>query len=70
MVQWLGIHPSTTGGMSLIPGQGTKILNAAGNGNNNKKKLSLKRENPILNIFIKLHHFLSLSSNRKCICRL
>ena len=41
MVQWLGVHPSTAGGMGLIPGQGTKILNAAGNGKK-KKKIKLK----------------------------
>ena len=29
MVQWLGLHASTVGGPGLIPGQGTKILQAA-----------------------------------------
>ena len=29
MVQWLGLHASTAGGMDSIPGQGTKILNAS-----------------------------------------
>ena len=28
MVQWLGLHASTAGGMGAIPGQGTKILYA------------------------------------------
>ena len=28
-VQWLGLHTSTAGGMGLIPGQGTKIPQAA-----------------------------------------
>ena len=28
MVQWLGLQPSTAGGPSSIPGQGTKILQA------------------------------------------
>ena len=28
-VQWLGLHASTAGGMSLIPGWGTKIRHAA-----------------------------------------
>ena len=42
MVQWLGVYLSTTGGTSLIPGQGTKILNAAGNGKKKKKKIKLK----------------------------
>ena len=27
-IQWLGLHASTAGGMGLIPGWGTKILNA------------------------------------------
>ena len=29
VVQWLGICASTAGGPGLIPGQGTKILQAA-----------------------------------------
>ena len=29
MVQWLGLHASTAGGMDSIPGQGTKILYAS-----------------------------------------
>ena len=28
MVQWLRLHASTAGGMGLIPGRGTKVLNA------------------------------------------
>ena len=28
VVQWLGVHASTTGGTGSIPGQGTKILHA------------------------------------------
>ena len=28
VVQWLGLHISTAGGISSIPGQGTKILQA------------------------------------------
>ena len=28
VVQWLGLHPSTTRGMGSIPGWGTKILHA------------------------------------------
>ena len=28
LVQWLRHHTSTSGGMGLIPGQGTKILHA------------------------------------------
>ena len=29
VVQWLELHTSTAGGMGSIPGQGTKILQAA-----------------------------------------
>jgi len=30
LVQWLGLHASTAKGASLVPGWGTKILNATG----------------------------------------
>ena len=30
VVQWLGLHASTTGGSGLIPGQRTKIPHATG----------------------------------------
>ena len=52
VVQWLRLCTSTAGGMSLIPGQGTKIPYAAGNGqkrNKNKFKkplLFLKQDFP------------------------
>ena len=38
-VQWLGLLASTAGGWGLIPGQGTKILQATwpGQKNNNNK---------------------------------
>ena len=29
VVQWLGLIPFTAGGLGLIPGQGTKILQAS-----------------------------------------
>ena len=38
VVQWLGLWPSTTGVMHLIPGQGTKIMHAAWCGKKKKKK--------------------------------
>ena len=38
VVQWLGLHPSTTRGMGSIPGWGTKILHDARHGQNNKNK--------------------------------
>ena len=53
-VQWLRLHASTTGGMGLIPGQGTKILHATQCGQKKKKKVGccyqkkeqmLKRQN-------------------------
>ena len=37
MVQWLRLRVSTTGGTSLIPGQGTKILHATQCGQKKKK---------------------------------
>ena len=37
VVQWLRLCTSTAGGMSLIPGQGTKIPYAAGNGQKRNK---------------------------------
>ena len=36
-VQWLRLCTSTAGGMSSIPGQGTKILHAAQRGQEKKK---------------------------------
>ena len=38
VVQWLGLHPSTTRGMGSIPGWGTKILHDARHGQNNTNK--------------------------------
>ena len=38
-VQWLRLHASNAGGMSSIPGQGTKIPHAEGHGHK-KKNLS------------------------------
>ena len=37
VVQWLGLHASTEGGMASIPGRGTKIPQAAGCGQKIKK---------------------------------
>ena len=37
-VQWLGLCASTAGGMGLIPGQGTEILQATQHGQKQKKK--------------------------------
>ena len=37
VVQWLRLHVSTSGGMGLIPGWGTKITHAAGRGQKKKK---------------------------------
>ena len=41
VVQWLGLWPSTTGVMHLIPGQGTKIMHAAWCGKKKKRKKKL-----------------------------
>ena len=38
LVQWLRRHTSTSGGMGLIPGQGTKILHATQHGQQNLKQ--------------------------------
>ena len=38
MVQWLGLHASTAGGMGVIPGQGTKILYALQQSQNKQTK--------------------------------
>ena len=38
VVQWLGFHASTAGGQGSIPGQGTKIPQAAWHGQKKKKK--------------------------------
>ena len=38
MVQQLGLHASTAGGTGLIPGQGTKIPQAAWHGQKNEKQ--------------------------------
>ena len=37
-VQWLGLHASTAGGTSSIPGWGNKILQATYHGQKEKKK--------------------------------
>ena len=42
-VQWLGLHASTAKGASLVPGWGTKILNATG-----PKKEERKKERKIM----------------------
>ena len=36
-VQWLGLHPSTAGGLGLIGDQGTKILHVARRGQKKEK---------------------------------
>ena len=41
MVQWLRLHASTTGGTGSIPGRGTKILHAAGQGQTKQKNYHL-----------------------------
>jgi len=38
MVQWVGLHASTAGGMGVIPGQGTKILYALQQSQKKNKK--------------------------------
>ena len=38
MLQWLRIHASSTGGVVLIPGQGTKIPHVLWSGQGKKKK--------------------------------
>ena len=51
MVQWLGLHASTAGGMGVIPGQGTKILYALQQSQNkqtNKNSSNKKHVNQIL----------------------
>ena len=40
-VQWIGLWASTAGNMVLIPGQGTKILQAVQHGQ--KKKTTIKK---------------------------
>ena len=42
MVQWLGPHAFTAGGVSLIPGRGTKILHAMQQQGQKKKKKEKK----------------------------
>ena len=44
VVLWLQFHPSTAGGMGLIPGQGAKILHAAPLGQENKTKPNPKQQ--------------------------
>ena len=45
MVKWLRLHASTAGSMGLIPGWGTKILNAMGHGQ--KTKIDAKKKKKI-----------------------
>ena len=49
MVQWLGLCAFTPKGLGSIPGQGTKILQAAQCGQNKKKR---KRQMKDLNFFL------------------
>ena len=42
MVQWLGLHGSNVGGTGSIPGQGTKMLHATWDSQNNNKKMYLE----------------------------
>ena len=42
MAQWLGLRASTAEGKGLIPGRGTKILQAAWHGQNKTKRIILK----------------------------
>ena len=48
MVQWLRLRASTAGGKGLIPGWGTKILQAL-QCNQKKKKKKRKKENLEIN---------------------
>ena len=41
MVQWIGLHAVTAKGTDLIPGWGTKILQAKGCSQKKKKKKSV-----------------------------
>ena len=43
VVWWLGLHTSTAGGTGLIPGGGTKILQTAWCGKNNKTKTNKQK---------------------------
>ena len=43
-VQWLGLWASTAGGLGLIPGQGTKIPQAAWHGQKKGEKKDFQRE--------------------------
>ena len=47
MVQQLGLHASTAGGMGLIPGQETKTLHATWHGQ--KKKITREKKNYSIN---------------------
>ena len=42
MVQWLGLHTSTAGSPGLIPGRGTKILQAVHLDQKKKKKTDIE----------------------------
>ena len=44
VVQWLGLHASTAGGMGSIPGQGTKILYATQHGQKKKKNKQINNK--------------------------
>ena len=63
MVQWLRLHTCNAGDMGLIPGQGTKILNAARCSQKKKKKSGEKSEAKLiwrsrLWILKSVHHLL------------
>ena len=50
-VQWIGLWASTAGNMVLIPGQGTKILQAVQHGQKKKKQLKNKVVQPSILAF-------------------
>lgn len=55
LLQWLGLHASTAGGMGLIPGHGTRIPHAEQCG---KKKEPHKTWSPKLNTYIRKYQCL------------
>ena len=47
VTQWLGLHASSAEGLGLIPGQGTKILQAERRGQKKQKVIVTKEPFPL-----------------------
>ena len=67
VVQWLRLHPSTAGGINLIPGWGTKIPHVVQSKNKTKQRISLKKVSFCIFLIISGIKYLFISLKDFCI---